>query len=70
MPSTPASTPSPHYPAERAFIVKFSDDSAHGPCGRVEHLVSGRQAAFHSMDELAVAIVECQTGTPANGSDE
>ena len=72
MPSALASTPAPHFPAERAFIVKFSDNPAagtRGPCGRVEHLVSGRQAAFSSMEELAVAIVECQTGTPAARSD-
>lgn len=72
MPSALASTSPPHFPAERAFIVKFSDDPAAGTqglCGRVEHLVSGRQAAFSSMEELAVAIVECQTGAPTVRSD-
>ncbi len=73
MPSVHASSLTPHFPADRAFIVKFCDvpaSRASGLLGRVEHLVSGRQAAFSSMEELAVAIVECQTGTTAARSDE
>mgnify|MGYP000902579804 FL=1 len=72
MPSAHASFPTTHFPADRAFIVKFCDTpaaDASGLLGRVEHLVSGRQAAFRSMEELAVAIVECQTGTTAARSN-
>ena len=72
MHSAQASFPTTHFPADRAFIVKFCDDraaAASGLLGRVEHLISGRQAAFSSMEQLAVAIAECQTGTAAAGND-
>ena len=45
----------PELPADRAFVVQFSaaaDLGHHRPEGRVEHVVSGERARFHTLDEL------------------
>lgn len=49
------SSPSPLFPANRAFVVQFqglSKDATLLERGRVEHLVSGQAARFASLDEL------------------
>jgi len=48
----------PKLPAWKAFVVQFSRDtvSATAGCsGRIEHLSSGRRAAFSSAAELLAA---------------
>ena len=50
MPQPPATLPS-----NRAFVVQFRFQPPEAPLsweGRVEHLVSGRMAHFHSAEEL------------------
>lgn len=49
----------PALPAWKAFAVQFSKGSGGGDAafsGRVEHLQSGRRAAFGSRDELLEAL--------------
>jgi hypothetical protein len=44
-----------HLPVRRAFVVQFSAATAVGQqrfVGRVEHVVSGRAAPFHTLEEL------------------
>jgi hypothetical protein len=52
-PAVPTDAPlSPQW----AFVVQFRATTAEGPvfdAGRVEHLVSGRTAHFHSLEELS-----------------
>ena len=63
----------PSLPSDRVFVVQFGrrpSGMATGYDGRVEHLVSGQVARFHSLEELlafmtrVLAEVEQQTGTP------
>ena len=45
----------PSLPNNRAFVVQFrAPPTGAAPChaGRVEHLVSGQVARFHSLEEL------------------
>ena len=45
----------PSLPTNRAFVVQFrtETDLSQGHCkGRVEHVVSGQSAHFHSLEEL------------------
>ena len=45
----------PPLPANRAFVVQFRTPLTGAPCayeGRGEHLVSGQEARFHSLEEL------------------
>jgi hypothetical protein len=45
----------PSLPTNRAFVVQFRAQPTGAPSsylGRVEHLVSGRVARFHSLEEL------------------
>ena len=45
----------PLFPVRRAFVVQFSAATAVEPArfsGRVEHVVSGQAAPFHTLDEL------------------
>ena len=47
--------PKPSLPTDRAFVVQFraQPTGASSPyVGRVEHLVSGQVARFHSLEEL------------------
>jgi hypothetical protein len=51
----------PALPANRAFVVQFRAQPPEGSPtydGRVEHLVSGREARFHSLKEL-LAFMMC-----------
>ena len=45
----------PSLPSNRVFVVQFRRHSPGAPAdyaGRVEHLVSGEVARFHSLEEL------------------
>jgi hypothetical protein len=45
----------PSLPRNRVFVVQFRRQPAGAPAGydgRVEHLVSGQVARFHSLEEL------------------
>ena len=63
----------PSLPTNRAFVVQFrAPPIGAAPCheGRVEHLVSGQVARFHSLEELLAFIsrmldeVQAQADTP------
>ena len=62
----------PSLPSNRVFVVQFRTQPPGAPAsydGRVEHLVSGQVARFHSLEELlafitrVLAEVEQQTDT-------
>lgn len=47
--------PQPSLPTDRAFVVQFRAQPMEVPLsweGRIEHLVSGQVARFHSPEEL------------------
>jgi len=47
--------PQPSLPANRAFVVQFRAQPVETPLsweGRIEHVVSGEVARFHSAEEL------------------
>ena len=51
----------PSLPTNRMFVVQFRPQPAGAPScydGRVEHLVSGQVARFHSLAELLAFMVE------------
>lgn len=63
----------PSLPTNRAFVVQFRAQPTGAPSsyvGRVEHLVSGQVARFHSLEELltfvtrVLADVQGQSDTP------
>ena len=63
----------PSLPSNRVFVVQFRTQPPGAPArydGRVEHLVSGQVARFHSLEELlafmirALADVEHQAEAP------
>lgn len=50
----------PVLPANRAFLVQFRTPSIELPpshAGRVEHVVSGQMARFHSPEELLAFMI-------------
>jgi hypothetical protein len=50
----------PSLPSNRAFVVQFRTQPAGAPSrydGRVEHLVSGQVARFHSLEELLAFMI-------------
>jgi hypothetical protein len=50
----------PALPTNRAFVVQFRTPPPEGSPtydGRVEHLVSGREARFHSLKELLAFMI-------------
>ena len=50
----------PSLPTNRIFVVKFRTQPTGGPSrydGRVEHLVSGQVARFHSLEELLAFMI-------------
>ena len=50
----------PSLPSNRVFVVQFraqSTEASSSYDGRVEHLVSGQVARFHSLDELLAFMV-------------
>jgi hypothetical protein len=54
----------PSLPANRAFVVQFrahSTDASSTYEGRVEHLVSGQVARFHSLEELLTFMIRVLT---------
>jgi hypothetical protein len=54
----------PALPTNRAFVVQFRSPRPESPLtydGRVEHLVSGREARFHSLEELLAFMVRVLT---------
>ena len=56
--------PSPDLPTHRAFVVQFRSQPSEAPlcwAGRVEHLVSGQVARFHSMEELLAFLARVLT---------
>ena len=58
-PITPDPTADRPLPVQRAFVVQLHATAAvaHGQLtGRVEHVLSGQAAHFHSMDELLAFI--------------
>jgi hypothetical protein len=61
----------PALPYAKAFVVHFSFETDAGlerATGRVEHLQSGRRAAFASLVELLVCLVAMLGGEPAKPS--
>ena len=54
----------PVLPANHAFVVQFRTPPTGTPCayeGRVEHLVSGQEARFHSLEELLAFMLHILT---------
>jgi hypothetical protein len=54
------SEPQVSLPTDRAFVVQFRTPTARpssGYEGRVEHLVSGQVARFHSLEELLAFMI-------------
>ena len=50
----------PSLPSNRVFVVQFRLQPAAAPSrydGRVEHLVSGQVARFHSLEELLAFMI-------------
>jgi hypothetical protein len=57
----------PALPTNRAFVVQFrplAPDGSPTYDGRVEHLVSGQEARFHSLEELLAFMVGVLSGVP------
>jgi hypothetical protein len=50
----------PSLPTNRVFVVQFRPQPTGAPSydGRVEHLVSGQVARFHSLEELLAFMVD------------
>jgi hypothetical protein len=54
------SSSQPALPTDRAFVVQFRPPRPDGSPtydGCVEHLLSGRQACFHSLEELLAFMI-------------
>jgi hypothetical protein len=54
----------PALPANRAFVVQFRALPSEGSPtydGRVEHLVSGQETRFHSLEELLAFMIRVLT---------
>jgi hypothetical protein len=54
----------PALPTDRAFVVQFHAQLSEAPPayeGRVEHLVSGQVARFHSLEELLTFMIRVLT---------
>jgi hypothetical protein len=54
----------PALPANQAFVVQFRAPLSEGAPtydGRVEHLVSGQEARFHSLEELLAFMIRVLT---------
>lgn len=57
-------SPSPLFPTRLAFVVQFGAETAVGHAhfsGRVEHIVSGAVAHFHTLDELWAFMLQTLT---------
>jgi hypothetical protein len=58
------SSSQPALPTNRAFVVQFRAPQPEGSLtydGRVEHLVSGQEARFHSLKELLAFMIRVLT---------
>ena len=58
------SSTGPLLPTQLAFVVQFAVETAVGRgrfVGRVEHVVSGQAAHFHTLDELLACLVRMLT---------
>lgn len=58
------SSTAPPLPSELACVVRFAAETAVGRgrfVGRVEHVVSGQAAHFHTVDELLACMVQMLT---------
>ena len=54
----------PVLPTNRAFVVQFRTPPTDAPpsyAGRVEHVVSGQMARFHSLEELLAFMIRVLT---------
>jgi hypothetical protein len=54
----------PALPTNRAFVVQFRASPPEGSPmydGRVEHLVSGQEARFHSLEQLLAFMIRVLT---------
>jgi len=54
----------PSLPTDRAFVVQFRAQDTEAPLvweGRVEHVVSGQVARFHSPEELLAVLARVLT---------
>ena len=57
----------PALPADRTFVVQFRPPEPEGSPtydGRVEHLASGEEGRFHSLEELLAFMIGVLTGVP------
>jgi hypothetical protein len=57
----------PALPADRSFVVQFRPPPPGGSPtygGRVEHLASGEEARFHSLEELLAFMTSVLTKVP------
>jgi hypothetical protein len=57
----------PSLPTNRVFVVQFRLPPPEAPApyaGRVEHLVSGQVARFHSLEELLAFMIRVLTEVP------
>jgi hypothetical protein len=57
----------PSDPTNRAFVVQFRAQPPGAPArydGRVEHLVSGQVARFHSLEELLAFMIRVLAEEP------
>jgi hypothetical protein len=57
----------PSLPTNRVFVVQFRLPPPEAPArydGRVEHLVSGQVARFHSLEELLAFMIRVLTAVP------
>ena len=63
----------PALPTNRAFVVQFRAQSSEGSVaydGRVEHLVSGQEARFHSLEELLAFMTRVLTDVQKSSDPE
>jgi hypothetical protein len=67
------SSSQPALPANRAFVVQFRAPLSNGSLtydGRVEHLVSGQEARFHSLKELLAFMIRVLTDVQQQADPE
>lgn len=62
----------PSLPTNRAFLVQFRIQSSGASpyAGRVEHVVSGQVARFHSLEELLTFMVRVLTDVQAQADPQ
>jgi hypothetical protein len=63
----------PALPTNRAFVVQFRTPVPEGAPmydGRVEHLVSGQEARFHSLEQLMAFMIRVLTDVQKQSNPE